>query len=202
MMTAAGRPWFVHYFIMQFVRKPSADLKHIWSHGEVPDPAVDTLPDCGAKQLLFSRLCTHYTSVVRSVDTDTRNTFLALLRVLAARYVFGGSGDRVWFPTSLAAGHTFDFTNAGLAYLKPFGGTVDGAYTLMEPLAVELCAHLFLEVGFTPAAVEAWQLLLQSNLQQTGATVSEGFARSVTHAVCLCSFTNLRFAIGVAEPHF
>ena len=137
-----------------------------------------------------------------SVDTDTRNTFLALLRVLAARYVFGGSGDRVWFPTSLAAGHTFDFTNAGLAYLKPFGGTVDGAYTLMEPLAVELCAHLFLEVGFTPAAVEAWQLLLQSNLQQTGATVSEGFARSVTHAVCLCSFTNLRFAIGVAEPHF
>ena len=200
MMNSSGRPSFVHYFIMHFVRKPSADLKHIWSHGEVPDPAVDTLPDCGAKQLLFSRLCAHYTIVVRSMDTDTRNTFLALLRVLAARYVFGGSSDGVWFSRSLAAGHPFDFTDAGLAYLKPYGGTVDGAYTLTEPLALELCAHLSHELGVPAAAVEAWQLLLQLNLQRTGASVSEGFARSVAHSVYLCSFANLLFAIGVAGP--
>jgi len=52
----AGRPSFVHYFILRFVWKPSANLQHIWSHGKVPNPAVKRLPDCGAKQLLFSRL--------------------------------------------------------------------------------------------------------------------------------------------------
>ena len=75
---------------MRFVWKPSANLKHIWSHGEVPNPAVEPLPDCGAKQLLFSRLCAHYTTVVGSMDADTAHIFHALLRVLATHYVFGG----------------------------------------------------------------------------------------------------------------
>ena len=120
--------------------------------------------------------------------------------MLAAHYVFGGPSDRVRISPTLTAEHPFDFTEAGLAYLKPNDPTVDGAYTLTEPLAVELCAHLSHELGVPAAAVEAWQLLLQLNLQRTGATVSEGFARSVAHSVYLCSFANLLFAIGVAGP--
>ena len=176
--------------MMHFVRKPSADLKHIWSHGEVPDPAVDPLPDCGAKQLMFSRLCAHYTAVVRAMDADTRSTFLALLRVLAAHYVFGGPSDRVRISPTLTAEHPFDFTEAGLAYLKPNDPTVDGAYTLTEPLAVELCAHLCHEVRPTPAAGKAWKLLLQTSLQGTGATVREGLIAALhtvfTHQCAVC----------------
>ena len=176
--------------MMHFVRKPSADLKHIWSHGEVPDPAVDPLPDCGAKQLMFSRLCAHYTAVVRAMDADTRSTFLALLRVLAAHYVFGGPSDRVRISPTLTAEHPFDFTEAGLAYLKPNDPTVDEAYTLTEPLAVELCAHLSHEVRPTPAAGKAWKLLLQHSLQGTGATVSEGLIAALhtvfTHQCAGC----------------
>ena len=180
---------------MRFVRKPSADLKHIWSHGEVPDPAVDPLPDCGAKQLMFSRLCAHYTAVVRAMDADTRSTFLALLRVLAAHYVFGGPSDSVRISPTLAKGHPFDFIQAGLAYLKPLG-KLDGTCILTEPLAVELCAHLCHELRPTPGAVKAWQLLLQNSLQGTGATVSEGLIAAL-HTV----FTHQRvFAIGVAGP--
>ena len=169
--------------MMHFVRKPSADLKHIWSHGEVPDPAVDPLPDCGAKQLMFSRLCAHYTAVVRAMDADTRSTFLALLRVLAAHYVFGGPSDRVRISPTLTAEHPFDFTEAGLAYLKPNDPTVDGAYTLTEPLAVELCAHLSHELCVAPAAVKAWQLLL--NLLRPGIVVSEELIAAL-HTACTC----------------
>ena len=169
MMNSSGRPSFVHYFIMHFVRMPSADLKYIWSHGQVPQPGVGALPECGAKQLLFSRLCAHYTTVVGAMDADTADIFHALLRVLAAHYVLGGPSDSVSISATLGADHPFDFTDAGLAYLEP----ADGTFTLMEPLAVELCAHLARVLRLTPPAVRAWSLLLQSNLQGTGATVSE-----------------------------
>ena len=72
---------------MCFVRSPSADLKHIWSHGEVPNPAEKALPDCGAKQLLFSRLYAYYTTVVRSMDADTAHIIHALLRQLARLFL-------------------------------------------------------------------------------------------------------------------
>ena len=168
----AGRPSFVHYFIMRFVWKPSANLKHIWSHGEVPNPAVEPLPDCGAKQLLFSRLCAHYTTVVGSMDADTAHIFHALLRVLATHYVFGGPSVSVRISSTLAADHPFDFTHAGLAYLDA-DSMGEGEYTLKEPLAVELCAHLSRALGATPRSVDAWESLLQMNMHRTGATVSE-----------------------------
>ena len=166
----AGRPSFVHYFIMRFVWKPSADLKHIWSHGEVPNPAEKPLPDCGAKQLLFSRLCAHYTTVVHSMDANTAKRFHALLRQLATHYVFGGPSADV--KISSTADHAFDFTDAGLAYLDA-DSMGEGEYTLREPLAVELCAHLSRALGATPRSVDAWESLLQMNMHRTGATVSE-----------------------------
>ena len=157
---------------MRFVWKPSANLKHIWSHGEVPNPAVKPLPDCGAKQLLFSRLCAHYTTVVGSMDADTAHIFHALLRVLATHYVFGGPSVSVRISSTLAADHPFDFTHAGLAYLDA-DSMGEGEYTLREPLAVELCAHLSRALGATPRSVDAWESLLQMNMHRTGATVSE-----------------------------
>ena len=175
----AGRPSFVHYFIMRFVWKPSADLKHIWSHGEVPNPAVKPLPDCGAKQLLFSRLYAYYTTVVRSMDADTAHIVHALLRVLATHYVCGGPSVTIRISSTLAENHPFDFTDAGLAYLDA-RSTGDGTFTLREPLAVELCAHLSRALGATPRSVDAWELLVQMNLQGTGATVSE----AALHTMC------------------
>ena len=199
-------------FLGTFVR---ALLQHILSRIRAPPSStfgapnlgVDTLPDCEAMLLLFSRLCAYSTTQPWRVHWMQPETQQAEA-LLTHRYACWPRTMCVLRPGRLCsilhcltADHPDDFTDAGLANLEA-GSTAGGAHTIMDPLAVELCAHLFLEVGFTPAAVEAWQLLLQSNLQQTGATVSEGFARSVTHAVCLCSFTNLRFAIGVAEPHF
>ena len=175
----AGRPSFVHYFIMRFVWKPSANLKHIWSHGEVPNPAVKPLPDCGAKQLLFSRLYAYYTTVVRSMDADTAHIVHALLRQLATHYVCGGPSVSVRISSTLAADHPFDFTDAGLAYLDA-SSTGDGTFTLREPLAVELCAHLSRALGATPRSVDAWELLVQMKLQGTGATVSE----AALHTMC------------------
>ena len=104
---------------MHFVRMPSADLKYIWSHGQVPQPGVGALPECGAKQLLFSRLCAHYTTMVGAMDADTADIFHTLLRVLAAHYVLGGPSDGVSISATLGADHPFDFTDAGLAYLEP-----------------------------------------------------------------------------------
>ena len=104
---------------MHFVRMPSADPKYIWSHGQVPQFGVGALPECGAKQLLFSRLCAHYTTVVGAMDADTADIFHALLRVLAAHYVLGGPSDGVSISATLGADHPFDFTDAGLAYLEP-----------------------------------------------------------------------------------
>ena len=169
---------------MHFVRMPSADLKYIWSHGQVPQFGVGALPECGAKQLLFSRLCAHYTTMVGAMDADTADIFHTLLRVLAAHYVLGGPSDGVSISATLGADHPFDFTDAGLAYLEP----ADGTFTLMEPLAVELCAHLARVLRLTPPAVRAWSLLLQSNLQGTGAKVSEAalytMCDSVHSSIC------------------
>ena len=157
---------------MRFVWKPSANLKHIWSHGEVPNPAVKPLPDCGAKQLLFSRLYAYYTTVVHSMDADAAHIIHALLLQLATHYVCGGPSVSVRISSTLAADHPFDFTHAGLAYLDA-DSMGEGEYTLREPLAVELCAHLSRALGATPGSVDAWGLLVQMNMHRTGATVSE-----------------------------
>ena len=156
---------------MHFVRYPSADLKHIWSHGKVPNPFVDKLPDCGAKQLLFSRLYAYCTTLVGAMDADTACSVHALLRQLAVCYRRGGPEGYVRFSTPFVV-HLFDVIDAGLAYFEP-GSTTDGIYILTEPLVVELCEYLSHELVLAPAAVEAWELRLQSSLQGAGATVSE-----------------------------
>ena len=69
----AGRPTFVHDFIMFFVVNRKQTASYIWDHGDIPKrwEHGDPLPDCGAKQLMLSRLSTHYSTTGRG-SRDTR----------------------------------------------------------------------------------------------------------------------------------
>ena len=172
-------------FLGTFVR---ALLQHILSRIRAPPSStfgapnlgVDTLPDCEAIQLWFSRLCAYSTTQSWRVHWMQTQQVEALL---THRYACWPRKMCVLRPgrlcsilhCTLTADHPDDFTDAGLANLEA-GSTAGGAHTMMDPLAVELCAHLFHGLGVTPAAGKASELLLQSKLQAvqgTGATVSE-----------------------------
>ena len=163
-----------------FYDEPTTDASYIWSHGVFPDPEQRYDPNLsGAKQLLFSRLSAHYKSWTAQdkLDVFARDVFHELLGVLAANYLFGNASGELWVSHAMAQDQMLDFTEVGLAYLRPHDSG-NGAFVIREPLALELAVHLGNELDQRPAATEAWRLLLDLQLQGTGATVSKVRVRS------------------------
>ena len=189
----AGRPSFVHHFIMRFIRKPGPKASHIWDHGPFPTDLNDT-SQCGAKQILFATLCTHYRHLLgrRKLDAATKDAFFELLYVLAASYLFGNDGGQICLSTALAPGHPFDFAEAGVAFLQPEEQGRTGVYIIREPLAPELAAYLGSKLDMRKLAVMGWELLLRLQLQGTGATVSKDCAALVARVVCVQDLSDCR----------
>ena len=173
---------FVHHFIMRFIRNPGPDASHIWDHGPFPTNLNDT-SHCGAKQILFATLCTHYRHLLgrRKLDAATKDAFFELLYVLAANCQFGDGSVQICFSTTLARGHHFDFAEAGVAFLQPEEQGRTRVYIIREPLAPELAAYLGSKLDMRKLAVMGWELLLRLQLNGTGATVSEDCTALVAH---------------------
>ena len=112
----------MHDFIMFFVVNRKQTASYIWDHGDIPKrwEHGDPLPDCGAKQLMLSRLSTHYRAWFNqeTLDADTKAAFLELLASLAAGYYFGNTPVHVSRSKAGPQPRLFDFTDGGLAYLE------------------------------------------------------------------------------------
>ena len=77
----------MHRFIAAFVRNTGTQASYIWDHGDVPNASARHSSDtCGAQQLLFTRLCSHYRTWMRvhNLDADAKVVSVSLL-ALAAR---------------------------------------------------------------------------------------------------------------------
>lgn len=182
----AGRPTFVHDFIMFFVVNRKQTASYIWDHGDIPKrwEHGDPLPDCGAKQLMLSRLSTHYRAWFNqeTLDADTKAAFLELLASLAAGYYFCNAPVHVSLSKTVPQPRLFDFTEGGLAYLE-LVRTFTGAYIVKEPLALELAAYLGVELDTRPKALATWEQLGQ--LQRRGASATVRADRPlIVHGEC------------------
>jgi len=169
----AGRPSFLHDFIVSFVRPDNAarSVSDIWDHGEIPEGDIASPSSCGAKQLMFNRLGARCLTWIRSKHVDaTKVVFFELLHMLGVRYLFRAP-DELTIPNA-ALDRSFDFTKIGVAYSQPFIIARYRKFVIREKLALELAAYLAKKLD-PEFETRAWQLMLGMNVDASRARVSE-----------------------------
>ena len=170
-----GRPWFVYYLAASLVKHPSMPLQRLWDGVPPEQGANGQGKSCGrpgAKQALFSTIKRRLTDWLGTGNTSTARTELGqLLVVLAARYVFRSSSMGIYLPAAEASGPRPPHV-VGLAYLEE-AASGHQAYTLREPLALELAQYLNreLQLCVSHPSITAASWLPRLNRQKTGATV-------------------------------